>query len=613
MKTPHAVHRPARLLRQRGKRVALIAALAVVLLLVLAPTGLADVYWNIGPAPQTPAGGWLGRYPLSHYQLDQYFPGVSVSLFGGVDVSGVPPLIAFCLAQIVWTLTAFLATALITLFTFAFSLDLVNGGGPTGGSGALGPVSQAIHSIYANTLGTPWLVAAILVTGLWAMWKALVQRRYTETAGALGISVLYVVLALAIVAQPQRTIAPASRLSNEVSAAFLSLTNQGNISSEAQAQDGASEQLFKLLVLDPWSILEFGGTEHCVTQTGGTIRSVPVQPLSTNAAQDTQLTEELGRSTEVRAPGKTCIDDLNKYAPHFLAYPFQSPGRNAEYEALKNGEDAKLPESDPAKHNGTYPLGPADEPAAEAMGKGGQYERLLLSIVILAGELGAWLLVGALALAVILAQILLLLLLCFAPVALIIGVFPGRGHAFFTGWLARLAGFLARKAIYSLILAVVLAVCQALDDATSNLGWLMSFLLQAAFLWGVFLQRNRLVGELLAATAGLAAARESGASRLQTLYYATRLSGMAGLLRRHPQRSTGGGAHRPPAPPPTPAPDAPHPSPAATALPSAGDYEVVDAEVVPEGEPVRFDSPGEPPGLPAPSEAPPDSQAGGEL
>jgi hypothetical protein len=233
MKTPHAVHRPVRLLRQRGKRVALIAALAVVLLLVLAPAGLADVYWNIGPAPQTPAGGWLRRYPLSHYQLDQYFPGVSVSLFGGVDVSGIPPLIAFCLAQIVWTLTAFLATALITLFTFAFSLDLVNGGGPTGGSGALGPVSQAIHSIYANTLGTPWLVAAILVTGLWAMWKALVQRRYTETAGALGISVLYVVLALAIVAQPQRTIAPASRLSNEASAAFLSLTNQGNISSEA--------------------------------------------------------------------------------------------------------------------------------------------------------------------------------------------------------------------------------------------------------------------------------------------------------------------------------------------------------------------------------------------
>jgi hypothetical protein len=562
MRTPRVTRRPP-LPGRRTARVALTVGLAVVLLLVLAPVGSADVFWNIGPAPLVAAGGWFGRYPLANYQLDQYFPGIKASLFGGIDVSGVPPLIAFCLAQIIWTLTAFLANALITLFGFAFSLDLVNGGGPTGGSGALGPVAQAIHSIYANTLGTPWLVAAILATGLWAMWKALVQRRYTETAGALGTSVLYLVLALGIVTQPQRTIAPASRLSNEASAAFLSLTNQGNVSSEAQAQSAASDQLFKLLVLDPWTVLEFGGTEHCVTQTAGKTEQVPVRPLSSNPAQDTKLAEELQNTTELHTPGKTCINNLNKYAPHFLAYPFQSPGRNAEYEALKNGEDSKLPESDPSKNNGSYPLGAADEPAAEAMGKGGQYERLLLAIVVLAGELGAWLLIGALALSVILAQVLLLLLLAFAPVALIVGIFPGRGHEFFTGWLTRLAGFLARKAVYSLILAVILAVCQALDDATSNLGWLMSFALQAAFLWGVFLQRNKLVGQLLAATAGGAAARESGTSRLQTFYYATRLTRMAGLLRHRdhgvPPATPGGTP--PPAPDPSTAPDPEEASP----------------------------------------------------
>ena len=57
-----------------------------------------------------------------------------------------------------------------------------------------------------------------------------------------------------------------------------------------------------------------------------------------------------------------------------------------------------------------------------------------------------------------------------------------------------------RKVVYSLILAIVLAVCQALDDATSNLGWLLAFALQAAFLWTVFLQRNRLTRDLLAGT-----------------------------------------------------------------------------------------------------------------
>ena len=175
--------------------------------------------------------------------------------------------------------------------------------------------------------------------------------------------------------------------------------------------------------------------------------------------------------------------------------------------------------------------------------------------MILAGELGAFLLLGALALGVILAQILLLLLLAFAPVALVVAVFPGRGHDFFRAWLTKLAGYLARKVIYSLILAVILAVCQALDDATCNLGWLLAFVLQAAFLWAVFLQRNRLAADLLTATTG--GSGEDGASRLQSLYYTTRLARMAALHRRSPTAAPARGrARHRRAPPPSPTQEA---------------------------------------------------------
>ncbi len=492
------------------------------------PAGANDVYSNIGPAPQLPPGGLAGRYPLANYQLDQYFPGVSVGVFSGVDVSGVPPLIAFFIAQVIWLITSFLANAVIILFAFAFNLDLVNGNG-TPGSGALTPVASAIHNLYTNTFGAPWLVAVIVLAGCWAMWKALVQRRYTETAGALAVSLLYCVLAIGIVTQPQRTIAPASRLSNQLSTSLLSLTSQGSIGNEQQAKTAASNQLFSLLVLDPWTVLEFGGIEHC---TSGS-KSVAVRPLSGSAGQDAQLASQLEAGSEVHAQGKTCINNRNKYASHFLAYPFQSKARNSEHEALEEGDTGDLPSSDPGKGNGSYTLGKADEPAAEAMGKGGQYQRLLLSIVILLGEVGAFLLLGALALGVILAQLLLLLLLSFAPVALLIGIFPGRGHDFFRAWLGKLAGYLARKVIYSLILAVTLAVSQALADATSNLGWLIAFVLQATFLWMVFIQRERLTSDLLTATAGPHAGRD-GNSRLQTLYYATRLTQMA--RRRKPPK-----------------------------------------------------------------------------
>jgi TrbL/VirB6 plasmid conjugal transfer protein len=523
-----------RSLTRRPARVVLVLLILVLALGLLAAPALAgDVYGNIGPAPQLPAGSLINRYPLGNYQLDQFFPAISVGLLSGVDVSGVAPMIAYFIAQIIWLITAFLANAVITLFAFAFNLDLVNGNG-TPGSGALTPVSGAIHNLYASTFGAPWLIVAIVLAGCWAMWKALVQRRYTETAGALALSLIYCVLAIGIVTQPENTIGPASKLSNQLSSALLSLTSTGSIGSEAHAKTGASNQLFSLLILNPWTVLEFGGIEHCVTTTtNGKTRSVPVRPLSSNPAQDTQLAARLETGTEVHTEGKTCINDREKYAAHFLAYPYQSSDRDAEHEALEHGSDEDLPETDPAKHNGSYPLGKADEPAAEAMGKGGQYQRLLLAIVILAGEIGAFLLLGALALGVILAQILLLLLLAFAPVALIIAVFPGRGHDFFRAWLTKLASFLARKVLYSLILAVLLAVCQAVEDATSNLGWLLSFALQAAFLWAVFLQRHRLASDLLAATTGSRDGSD-GTSRLQTLYYTTRLARMAGLNRRTP-------------------------------------------------------------------------------
>lgn len=526
--------RALRSVTRRRVALTLLVAAPIVLLLVAAPAFAGDVYSNIGPALQVTGGGIFGRYPIGNYQLDQYFSAISVGLTSGVDASGVAPMIASFFAQLLWLLTSWVAYGVITLFGFAFNLDLVNGNGSPG-SGALTPVSEAIHNLYANTFGAPWLVAVIVLAGCWAMWKALVQRRYTETAGALAVSLLYCVLAIGIVTQPERTIGPASKLSNQVSSALLSLTNDGSLSNEQQAKSQASDQLFELLVLNPWTTLEFGGIEHCTTTSGGKTHSVAVRPLSADPAEDARLAAQLENGTEVHAEGKTCINNRNKYAPHFLAYPYQSSSRNSEHEALEHGSDEDLPSSDPAKTNGSYPLGKADEPAAEAMGKGGQYQRLLLAIVILAGEIGAFLLLGALALGVILAQILLLTLLCLAPVALLLAVFPGRGHDFFRSWLGKLAGYLARKVIYSLILVIVLAVCKALDDATSNLGWLLAFVLQAAFLWTVFTQRNRLTKDLLAATAGPGAA-EDGGDKLQTLYYATRLTQMARLRRRRRQR-----------------------------------------------------------------------------
>jgi hypothetical protein len=511
------------------RRVLTVAALGLVAILVaslLHPvTALgSDVWSNISPAAPLGGGGLFGRYPLDHYTLDQHFTAVSVSLTGGVDVSGVLPMIAYFFAGALWWLTCFLANALITLFAFAFSLDLVNGSQATGGVGALGPVSAAIHSIYASVFGGPWLVLAISVVGIWAMWRALVQRRYAETAGALGLSLIYVVLALFFVAQPGATIGAASKWTNQMSEAFLAISDHGSPSGGGQAKDEAADRLFDLLVFKPWVVLDFGGLEHCALagtgDEGSDPQSAPVRPLSSNPARDAALARRLASGTEVSADGKVCVNNANKYAPHFLRFGLETDERGAEYDALDHGDSSKLPDADTDAAG--YRLGVADKPASDAMEAGGQYQRLLLALVIFVGELGAVLLLGSLSVGIILAQVLLLLLLAFAPVALVAAVIPGRGHAFFKGWLEKLAGYLLRKAAYSLILATLLAVNGALAGATAQLGWLMSFGMQALFFWAVFLQRKNLTESLIGIATGPGAPGRDNTMRLLALYAGAR-------------------------------------------------------------------------------------------
>ena len=518
------------------RRVTLGVLAAAVLVVVIArPAGASsDVYGNVGPGGSV--SGLADRYPLSHYALDQHFSAVKASLTGGVDASGIPSVIAFFLANVLWQITAFCASTVIALFAFAFSLDLLNGSDATGGAGALAPVSDAIRGLYAHTVGEPWMVIAVVLAGCWAMWHALVQRRYTETAGALAMSLAYCLTALAIVTHPDQTIGQASRLTNQLSTAFLSVGASGQPTAGDDARRGATDQLFALLIHTPWVALNFGGTEHCIRPgTGDSDHdpiSVAVRPLSTNPGQDARLRRQLQTTGEATTAGKACVENARRYPGRFLRYAPGSDDRDAEYQALNDADPTKLPDSDPGKADGSYRPAVIDKPVTDAMEKGGQDQRLLLALVIAAGELGALMLVGALSVSVLLSQVIVLLLACFAPVALIAAITPGRGHHAFTAWAARLGSYLLRKAAYSLVLAVLLAVLAALQDATSNLGWLMSFGLQALLVWAVYLQRHALTAQLISTVSGHQPERDAQLRRLLGLRYAARTIAPA-ARRRH--------------------------------------------------------------------------------
>jgi hypothetical protein len=436
-----------------------------------------DVLSNIGPESQV-AGGLVDRYPLSAYSLDYH---VDV---GVTNPDGVPPMIAQWASAQLWNATSFLVKTTIDLFTWAFSLDLLGGSG-----GALAPVSNAITSLYDNVIGQAWMVAAILIAGIWGIWKALVQRRYTETAGAFAMSVVFVLIALFFVYQPERTIGQASQWTNQLSLAFLSGTTQGSLDNPEQAKREVADQLFDTLVYRPWAVLEFGGLSHCV---------------------DTNRRDSDGFPTPVGPHDPTrdvCRDHLKAsasgyggYAPRFLRQAPGSDARDAEYEALKKGE---LPVNSNGQFNG-YKVDKSDAPAVDIQQAGGAYQRLTVTALIFAGSLGAVALLGFLSLAVILAQVVALVLLGFAPIVLVVGIFPGAGHAVFRSWLTKLATAVFIKALYSLVIAIVVAVAAALTSATDSLGFLFAFGLETVFFWAIFMYRKQITSRLVGATSGAA-------------------------------------------------------------------------------------------------------------
>ena len=467
------------------RRIVLVLAGALLLVLLAWPAAVAkdlgtDVLANISPAPQPGGSGALvDRYALSAYALDFHTD------VGITELDGVPPTIAQWAAAQIWSLTSFLLKTVIDLFTWAFSLDLL--GADRGGQGALAPVAHAISSLYENVIGEAWMVAAITAAGIWGIWKALVQRRYTETAAALTVSVAFVLVALLFVYEPERTVGQASRWTNTLSLAFLSGANRGTIDDPARAKREVADQLFDALVYRPWVVLEFGGVRHCV---------------DTRHLDGDGYPRPVGPHDQARS---VCRDHLRQqpdghggYAPRFLRYPAGSGERNAEYNALRTGTK---PADREAQFRG-YEVDRSDSPAVDIQQEHGAYQRLTLAAVFFVGALGAVVLLGFLSLAVILAQVVALVLLGFAPVALVIGIFPRAGHDFFRNWLGKLATAVFIKALYSLVIAIVVAVSAALASSTASLGFLFAFALQAIFFWAIFLYRRQITARLVNATTG---------------------------------------------------------------------------------------------------------------
>jgi hypothetical protein len=130
---------------------------------------------------------------------------------------------------------------------------------------------------------------------------------------------------------------------------------------------------------------------------------------------------------------------------------------------------------------------------AEFRTQSGTAPRIGGLLLIALGTLGMLLLFGYIALHLLGSELLSLLYLLLAPLAVLAPALGDGGRGVFANWARRLAGAVASKLLFSFLLGAVLLLTHILLTLYA-LGWWTRWLLVSATWWGAYLQRRRLVG-----------------------------------------------------------------------------------------------------------------------
>lgn len=386
---------------------------------------------DVGPTGRqncAATGSIAHQHPIDHYGLDTHID-VGITNLGDAFLAALQSI-----GGLLWMALIYLLKGVLLLVEWGFSIDLLGT--------AMSGVRRTLNTLHHDVIGQPWFLAAISVAGLWGIWRGLVQRQATTAITGLLATVGLMVCALVILARPNDTVGHASRLANDASLGILAAATAQPLDRPTQSLSEAAQGVFGSLVRDPWCALQFGSVTYC--------------------------------DEPARTP-----DSSGTVADAWLAHEPGSKARGLLYAFLGGGEffsDEKT----------------ADPGRVRLQQAGGTFSRLAILALVAVGLLGACALLAYIGIRLLLASVLALLLLLFAPAMLLAPAFGESGRATFVAWGKRLVGALAAKLVYALFLAVVLAGAGLLRRL--DIGWFGTWLLQISFWWGVLLKRHELIG-----------------------------------------------------------------------------------------------------------------------
>jgi hypothetical protein len=438
----------------------------------------------------------------------------------------------------VWMALVWIVHALIVALEWCFTIDLLN-------SSAMSGVASALRSAQA-VFTQPWLVMALAIAAVLALYNGLIRRRIAETLGQALLMVAMMVGGLWVIANPTGTVGALGQLANQASLGTLGAVAGGTPAHPARTLGDSMRGLFNGVVAAPWCYMEFGDVEWCSNparldprlHTAGlkiaASELAKVGCKSSAASLSPSLAKELGLPVCV-APGSAQAKVLDQSAEllrgaHtngelFLALPANGPARNSINESSSLFHVLCGGDEEPCK-------GPTAA-QAEFRTRGGTQSRLGGLFLIVIGALGMALLIGYIALHLLSAAIISLFYLLLAPAAVIAPALGDGGRAAFRGWVRRLLGAVTAKLLYSFMLGIVLLLERTLMRLP-GFGWWTQWLLLSVLWWGAFRHRRDVLG-LGALHHGESSSGEHGIGGLRLasrLMAARELGRMGGMVRR---------------------------------------------------------------------------------
>jgi hypothetical protein len=342
----------------------------------------------------------------------------------------------------------------IKLFQWAFSMDLSN---------SFGDAVTAIVSALRESLYAPFLFAAVIVAGAWALWHGLFRRRGTLATEGMAWTLAALVAGTVFLTKPASVIGAADVLSTGLGRGILSAVSvadakkgpaDGVTTRPTFGDDAADTQLrvsadrvWRTFVYTPWMVLQFGDVET------GSRYGERLLDAKIFTAEEGEAAYKAGVAGDLGAMQALTQQKDRQYA-QVSAEIMALPGAGAWFRGEK---------------------------AVERIG----VASLALVAALLAGGL-LLLLSGG----VFLAQLAFLILVVLAPIFLLLGIQPGAGRVLATRWVEVLVGLLVKRIAYAALLAVVLVVSGILLDATYPMGWAVAMVLQVLVMGAALFYRR---------------------------------------------------------------------------------------------------------------------------